>query len=73
MIGGVTQTDKSTIDEQADGKVLHLDLCHNDSFLNLGINEGVSDSIKEDNNTVSGKFIIEYRKVMYILIYCIYS
>ena len=32
MIGGATQTDKSTIDEQADGKLLHLDLCHNDPF-----------------------------------------
>ena len=32
MIGSVTQTDKSTNDEQADGKLLHLDLCHNDLF-----------------------------------------
>ena len=30
MIEGVTQADKNTIDEQIDGKLLYLDLCHND-------------------------------------------
>ena len=30
MIGCVTQIDNNTIDEQIDGKLLYLDLCHND-------------------------------------------
>ena len=57
MIGGVTQTDNNTIDEQIDGKLLIL-TCAIMIPLNIGIHESDSESITQDNNTDSGKYII---------------